>query len=96
VELGELFGAEKLRPLLSDRDHPRKPCSIVGAYRRPNGECLKKQTENAGIDGLVRGFSSCEQDFIMKVTDANQVDDIVHQTMQLGSTTVICLKFMGR
>jgi hypothetical protein len=32
----------------------------------------------------------------MKDADANQVDDIVHQTMQLGLTTVMCLKFMGR
>jgi hypothetical protein len=26
-------------------------------------------------------FSSCERDFIMKGTDANQVDYIVHQTV---------------
>jgi hypothetical protein len=26
-------------------------------------------------------FSSCEREFIMKGTDANEVDDIVHQTV---------------
>jgi hypothetical protein len=41
-------------------------------------------------------FSSCEQDFIMKETDSNQVDGIVHQTMQLRSTTVIYFKPTGR
>jgi hypothetical protein len=51
VELGQSFGAEKLRPPLSDRDHTMTLLSIVDAYRRPNGERLKKQTENARIDG---------------------------------------------
>jgi hypothetical protein len=51
VELGEWFGAEKLRPPLSDRDHPMNLLSIVNPHPRPNGEPLKKQTENAGIDG---------------------------------------------
>jgi hypothetical protein len=51
MELGEWFGAENMRPPLSDRDHPIALLSIVGAYRRRNGEGLKKQTENTGIDG---------------------------------------------
>jgi hypothetical protein len=51
MELGEWFGAEKVRPPLSDRDHTMTLVSIVGAYRRPNGDCVKKETDNAGIDG---------------------------------------------
>jgi hypothetical protein len=81
MELGEWFGAEKPRAPLSDRDHSMNLLSIVNAYRRPNGERLKKQTENAGIDGYMNVFASCERNFIMKGTDANQVDYIVHQTV---------------
>jgi hypothetical protein len=77
VELGQWFGAEKVCPPVFDRDHPMTLLSIVRAYRRPNGEHLKKQTRNAGIDGLMSVFSSCQRDFIMKGTDVNQVDDIV-------------------
>jgi hypothetical protein len=81
VELGEWFGAENVRPPLSDRDHPMTLPSIARAYRRSHGERLNKQTENSGIDGFIDVSFSCERDFIMKGTDANQVDDVVHQTV---------------
>jgi hypothetical protein len=81
MELGEWFGAEKVRLPLADRDHPMTLLSTVGAYWRSNGEGLKKQTENAGIDGLMKVSSSCERDFIVKGTDADQVDYIAHQSV---------------
>jgi hypothetical protein len=51
VELGQSFGAEKGRAPLSDRGQPMTLLSIIGARWRPNSEGVKKQNENAGIEG---------------------------------------------